>query len=195
MSRWIKALAGGLLLTLLFQFCGFTASCEGIRQTVVRVHILAHSDGEADQALKLKVRDAVTKAGAHLLIGTETAAEARKKIETALPDLQEAAQQCVYEQGYTYPVTAALTNMYFTTRTYESGTLPAGYYDAVRITIGEGQGRNWWCVLYPPLCVGAATDLSETLSENQTDIVQNAPRYHVRFKVVEWWESFCNLFR
>lgn len=195
MSKWCKALAGGLLLTLVFQFCGFAASCDGIRQTVMRVHILAHSDSDADQALKLKVRDAVTEAGADLLNGTETPAEAREKIKRALPALQAAAQTCVYQNGYSYAVTASLTNMYFTTRTYDSGTLPAGYYDAVRIVIGEGEGRNWWCVLYPPLCVGAATDLEQTLSAEQSDIVQNAPRYQVRFKVVEWWESFCNLFR
>lgn len=198
MSRWAKAAAGGLLLTLLFQFCGFAACCDGIRQQVVRVHILANSNSEEDQALKLKVRDAVTKEGADLLDGTETAAEAREKIAAALPTLQAAAQTCVYQNGYGYTVNVEVTNMYFATRTYDSGTLPAGYYDAVRFTIGEGQGHNWWCVMYPPLCVSAAADpdsLQNALTEDQTHIAQNAPRYQVRLKVVEWWEQLCNLFR
>ncbi len=181
-----------MLLALLLPLCSFSASCEGIRQQVVRVHILAHSDSEADQVLKLKVRDAVIAAGADLLTGEENGEEARAKIAVALPTLQAAAQACVYGEGYTYPVAAELTNMYFTTRTYESGTLPAGYYDAVRFTIGAGAGRNWWCMLYPPLCVSAAANpdsLEQALTPDQTDIVQNAPRYRVRFKLVEWWQS------
>ncbi len=198
MSRWIKAIAGGLLLTMLFHMCGFAADCAAIRRDVVRVHILAHSDSEADQALKLKVRDAVVAAGAGMLDGVTDTTEAREAIEQVLPQLQAAAQQCVYDEGYPYPVTAELTTMYFTTRVYEAGTFPAGYYEAVRFTIGEGKGQNWWCVMYPPLCVAAATDkntLSEVLTDSQTQAIQNGQRYQVRFKVVEWMEELLALFR
>ncbi|MBR2338998.1 MAG: stage II sporulation protein R [Clostridia bacterium] len=198
MSRWLKAITGGLLLTLLFQFCGFAGNCDAIRTGVVRVHILAHSDSAEDQALKLKVRDAVTAAGADVLDGTEDVTAARQKLGAALPALCAAAQQCVYENGYPYEVRGELTNMYFTTRTYDSGTFPAGYYDAVRFTIGAGEGRNWWCVMYPPLCVSAAADpdtLSDTFTDAQTDMIENSGRYEVRFKLVEWWERLLSYFR
>lgn len=198
MSRWSKALSGGLLLTLLLQFCGFAGNCEAIRNGVVRVHILANSDSEEDQQLKLKVRDAVTAAGENLLDGTEDIAAAREKLQAALPTLCAAAQQCVYDNGYAYEVNGEVTHMYFTTRTYDSGTFPAGYYDAVRFTIGEGAGRNWWCVMYPPLCVSAAADpdtLTNTFTHAQTDIIEHSGRYRVRFKIVEWWERLMACFR
>lgn len=188
MSRWIKALTGGLLLTLFMQFCGFAGTCSQIRQDVLRVHILANSDSEADQALKLNVRDAVLGAGEGLLDGITSREEAKVRLQQALPTLQAAAQRCVYDNGYDYPVQVQTVNMYFTTRSYESDTYPAGYYDAVRFTIGDGVGKNWWCVLYPPLCVSAAVDKS-TLSDSQTAVIQNGQRYQVRFKVLEWIEE------
>lgn len=198
MTRWIKALSGGLVLTLLLQFCGFSSDCAAIRDTVLRVHILANSDSDSDQQLKLKVRDAVVEAGAGLLDGVTDAETARGVLESALPTLRQAAQRCVYDNGYTYPVKAEVVNMYFTTRTYDSGTFPAGYYDAVRFTIGEGAGKNWWCVMYPPLCVSAATDkstLSDVLDPDETAIVQNGGQYQVRFKVVEWVEAVLAFFK
>lgn len=194
MGRWCKALAGGLLVTVLIQFCSFAAVCEDIRSDVLRVHILANSDAEDDQTLKLKVRDAVLKAGEGVLDGVTSREEAQERLKTALPTLQAVAQQCVYDNGCTDIVTAQTVNMYFTTRTYASGTYPAGYYDAVRFTIGEGKGKNWWCVLYPPLCLSAATDTS-SLSTAEDAVIQQGERYRVRFKVVEWVEELRKLFK
>lgn len=192
MLRFLKAVIGGVLLILLISLCTFAGNCAAIRQSVVRVHILANSDSEADQALKLKVRDAVTAAGAGLLGQVADTEEAKAKIEEALPLFEQAARDCVQKNGYEYPVHAELTNMVFTTRTYDAGTFPAGRYDALRITIGEGKGHNWWCLLYPPLCVSAATDspsLSDVLTAPERKIVTSAPRYRVRFKIVEWFET------
>ncbi len=194
MSRWCKALAGGLLLTMVVQFFAFSAVCEDIRGDVLRVHILANSDSEKDQALKLKVRDAVLAAGEGVLDGIESRDEAKERLQQALPTLQAAAQQCVYDNGFCDTVTVQTVNMYFTTRTYESGTYPAGYYDAVRFTIGEGKGKNWWCVLYPPMCLSAAMDMS-SLSATQTSVIQQGERYQVRFKVIEWMEELKALFK
>ncbi len=194
MSRWCKALAGGLLITVLVQFCSFAGVCEEIRGDVLRIHILAHSDSQEDQALKLKVRDAVLAAGEGLLDGAVSREDAKTRLQTALPALEEVARQCVADNGYAYPVRAETVNMYFTTRTYDSGTYPAGYYDAVRFTIGEGKGKNWWCVLYPPLCLSAAMD-QHTLSNAQNGVIQNGERYQVRFKVVEWVEKLRRILR
>ncbi len=197
MYRWTKALACGLLLAFLFQTVSFSKTCEGIERSVLRVHILANSDSEEDQALKLLVRDAVTETGAGLLNGVTDSKTARGRLEEVLPQLQQTAQQCVYEQGYTYTVAAEVTEMYFTTRTYGEYTFPAGNYDAVRITIGSGEGHNWWCVMYPPLCVSAATDkqsLEDVLNSEQQQAVKGGKRFAVRFKIVEWIENLTRLF-
>ncbi len=192
MKRWIKALCGAVLLCMAVSVCGFAGNCAEVRDSVVRLHILANSDSEADQALKLKVRDAVTEAGAGLLDGVTTRADAEAQLEAALPHLIQTAQQCVYDAGYAYPITAELDTMYFSTRTYDSGTFPAGQYRTIRFCIGEAKGKNWWCVMYPPLCVSAATDkasLADVVDKEANAIVSDAPRYAVRFKIVEWFET------
>ncbi len=195
MKRWVKAVCGAVIVCMVVSLCGFAGNCAVVRDSVVRLHILANSDSEEDQALKLKVRDAVTAAGAGVLDGVTTREEAEERLQVALPHLIETAQQCVYEAGFSYTVTAELTTMYFRTRTYDSGTFPAGRYHTVRFSIGEAQGKNWWCVMYPPLCVSAATDknsLADVMSEDACEIVRDAPRYAVRFKVVEWFEAIVN---
>ncbi len=199
MRKWSKAVALGLVLTLILSLCGFTwgfaKNCDEIRQKVVRLHVLANSDSEEDQALKLKVRDTVTETAAGLFDTAGDAGEALEVAREQLPAILEAAQQRVCDEGYDYPVGAELTRMYFTTRTYDAGTLPAGMYDAVRITIGEGAGKNWWCVVFPPICVPAAAEhkeLSDVLDEEQVDIVTQPQKYEVKFKIVELWEGLTH---
>ncbi len=198
MSKIIRALALALGLSVVISLCGFDGECREIRESVLRLHILANSDSAEDQALKLKVRDAVVEQTAGLFDGVENETEARMVAEQTLSEIRQVAQQCVYDAGYRYPVTAELVDMYFTTRTYDTVTLPAGMYDAVRITIGEAAGQNWWCVVFPPLCVSAATDaadVGDVLTDEQQDIVENSDRYEVRFKIVEWIESASNWFK
>ncbi len=194
MKRWSKAVVGSVAVCLLLQMCAFAGNSEGIRERVVRLHVLAHSDSEDEQALKLKVRDAVAQEAA-VLVGNETQREAMLAcLRDNLPRLRETAQRCVDEAGYAHTVKAELTAMYFTTREYDSGTYPAGVYDALRITIGDGAGRNWWCVLYPPLCVAASTravTAEQVLTDGQLAVV-NTPKYAVRFKLVEWWERLVS---
>ena len=179
------------MLCLLVQMLGFAGCSEGIRQRVVRLHVLAHDDSAEEQELKLRVRDAVSAEAARLFRNATERETLLEDVRRQLPLLQKAAQQCVYDAGYTHTVSVELSEMYFTTREYDSGTYPAGTYDAVRVTIGDGDGRNWWCVLYPPLCVSAAMEApttDEVLTEGQQAVV-NTPSYAVRFKVVEWWEA------
>ncbi len=198
MKRWTKAVCGAVMICMALSLCGFAGNCAVVRDSVVRLHILANSDSEEDQALKLNVRDAVTAAGAGVLDGVTTREEAEERLQAALPRLIETAQHCVYEAGFSYPVTAELTTMYFGTRTYDSGTFPAGRYHTVRFSIGEAQGKNWWCVMYPPLCVSAATDkasLCDVMSEDACEIVCDAPQYVVRFKIVEWFETIMEWIR
>jgi len=195
--RWTRAVCGGLTLCLLLSLCGLYGACDGVRERVVRLHVLANSDSEEDQALKLKVRDAVVQTAAGWM---DTAADTEEALALAreeLPRLQQAAERVVTEAGYTYPVQVELCETYFTTRQYDTVTLPAGWYQAVRVSIGEAKGQNWWCVVYPPMCASAATGrdvLADVLTGGQQQLVQER-RYVVKFKVVEWFETVLNWFR
>ena len=196
--RWMGAACGGLILCVAFSACGLYGRCEGVRENVLRLHILAHSDSEEDQNLKLQVRDAVVEAAAGWLDAAADEEQAASMAAEYLPQLQQVAQNTVKAAGYTYPVEATLCRMYFPTRQYDTVTLPAGTYEAVRFTIGAGEGKNWWCVVYPPLCTGAAADrrgLQDVLTDSQQELVEGGERYVVRFKVVEWLERVLQFFR
>lgn len=198
MSKWIKALALALVAALCISLCGFSGECSEIRERVLRLHVLANSDSEEDQQLKLKVRDTVVETAAGLFDTVTDKDGAIAQVEQMLPEIVAAAQQRVYDEGYDYEVKAELCHMYFTTREYETVTLPAGMYDALRITIGEGAGRNWWCVVFPPMCVSAASEsaeLSDVLDEEQVEIVTEPQQYEVRFKVVEIFEEIAHQVR
>lgn len=185
--RWVRAVSGGLVLCLLLSIGGVYGQADAVRDKVVRLHILANSDSTADQTLKLQVRDAVTAAAAEW--AAQTPAEARRLAQEQLTHIEEVARQTVRAAGSTDAVAVEYTPLYFTTRQYGATTLPAGMYDAVRVTIGEGKGQNWWCVMYPPMCVGGAVG-RDTLPP----LTRGEP-YILRFKVVEWVESFLQLFR
>lgn len=189
---FVKSLAVGLAASALLSFGRFNALCGEIRSSVVRLHVLANSDTEEDQTLKLKVRDAVLQASQGLLAGIGDTESALAAVEGRLPVLQQAAADCVAAEGYDYPVSVGLEKSYFTTRTYDAVTLPAGWYTALQVRIGEGAGHNWWCVVFPPLCLGAAAeqaDLDDLLDKEACDLVEQAPRYRIRFKLVEWLEK------
>jgi len=191
--RWLIAIAGGLTVSLLISFFSFSADCAQIRESVFRLHILANSDSAADQALKLKVRDSVTAEAAGLFDAAQDRQDAIDVARAHLPELQQAAEQRIKAEGYDYPVKVEIVNMYFTTRVYDSGTLPAGMYDALRVIIGKGAGHNWWCVVFPPICVPAATKdaktLDDVLSAKDAKIVTQPQKYEIRFKAVEVAES------
>lgn len=195
---WEKAVLLSLLLTVLVSMVGFQHQCEDISHRVLRLHVLANSDSDEDQALKLKIRDRILEEGKELFSSTDNLEEAEQVAAQNLERLQTAAQEEVYRQGYDYPVQIELAEMYFTTREYDTVTLPAGTYNALRVTIGNGQGKNWWCVLFPPMCVAASTEevqLDTVLTEEQLDIVEESQQYEVQFKVVEWFENLCQWIR
>ena len=197
-KRWLRAVSAALVMCLTLSVCQLHGTCEGVREQVVRLHILANSDSAEDQALKLKVRDAVLAACGDWQEVAATSEEALVLAQERLPALIAVAQGVVAAEGYDYPVTAEVCRAYFTTRQYDTVTLPAGTYDAVRFVIGAGEGQNWWCVMYPPLCVGAATDRRQATalwSDGQRELVDGGDRYVVKFKVVEWVQSLLSLFR
>ena len=189
---WEKALATGLLLAILFSFTGFAAQCEDVSHRVLRLHILANSDTAEDQELKLQVRDRILQGSAGLLDGVKGLEEAQERVEAAMPVLLEAAQDEISQRGYDYSVSMELASTAFNTRVYGDVTLPAGTYQALQVKIGEAEGKNWWCVLFPALCLPAAEDpaqLEDVLTQGEMDIVAGGG-YQVRFKVLEWLEGF-----
>ena len=192
-NRFVRAVAGGLCLCLCLSICGFAGEVNDLRGRVLRLHILANSDSSVDQSVKLKVRDAVVEECAGLLNGAKSAEDAAALAEAKLDDVCAVAERVLREQGADYGVTAEIAETYFPTRVYDNVTLPAGRYPAVRLFLGKAEGHNWWCVLFPPLCVSAATDKKTTadvLTPDEDALVTEAPRYKVKFKIVEWWERW-----
>ena len=191
-KKWELSLLIGVIVTILLSSLSFGAECSEIRQSVLRLHILANSDSPADQKLKLQVRDKLLVVGSDLFTGLKTKDEAEAQAKKELSKLQLAAENEIKKQGYTYPVKVEVAKSYFNTRTYGTVTLPAGEYQAVRVLIGKAAGHNWWCVMFPPMCLPAAEPdkkIEDVLNSNNTDIVENKPKYEIRFKVVELFED------
>ena len=173
---------------------------EEIYDTVVRLHVLANSDSEEDQALKLRVRDAVLDATSPLVKDCTSQEEAVEILSAHIPDLESAAAAVIRQEGYNYPVTVLLGEEEYPTRTYESCAFPAGTYVSLRVCIGNAEGQNWWCCLFPPLCLSAATAKEDNedafiqvgLTKDQYGIITETgkTKYKVRFKILEIIEDW-----
>lgn len=189
MKMFLKAVALSFVLSFIFSQTVFTAQCEEIPDNVLRLHILANSDSDEDQALKIKLRDYILKQSGEMFKSANNKQEAVHITRSNLKKLVKNAQQYVNSLGYEYTVSGEIVqDMYFDTRQYKSITLPAGRYDAFRITIGEGKGHNWWCVMFPPMCFSVAEescDLTQALTDQQLEITKNKPKYEYKFKIVE----------
>lgn len=167
---------------------------DQLADKVVRLHVLANSDGEEDQALKLLVRDAVLAQAEALLRQSSSRTEAEALLRENLPDLEKTAGEAVAANGFDYAVSVSLAEMAFPTREYDGFTLPAGTYLALRVVIGQGAGRNWWCVVFPPLCTAASGDvpasaLAAGLSEEQVGLITESEGYVLKSKLVEFWQT------
>ena len=193
-KRFCIAIVVTLVVLLVLSYLPIHGEAK-VYDTVLRLHVLANSDSEEDQALKLKVRDGVLAVTAPLLENTTTRDEAEAVVRAHMPDIQAAAEAVVTENGSTQSVTVALDVEDYPTRNYESCAFPAGEYLSLRVCLGEAEGQNWWCVLFPPLCLSAATakDNAEDafiqvgLSKEQYGIVTEtqSAKYRVRFKILE----------
>ena len=195
---WVKqsiALLCALLLTAgavmaVSAFGEFQKNCDSLSEKVLRLHVLANSDSEADQQLKLKVRDAILQESDRLFQQSDSKEAAMAQMATHLSDVEQVAERTLRKNGCDLPVTAALKMVKFNTRTYGNITLPAGEYDALQVEIGAAKGKNWWCVLFPSLCVPSSTNvqMEDVLTQDELQVVEQSG-YDVRFKVVEWYEA------
>lgn len=171
-----------------------------VSDKIIRLHVIANSDSPEDQALKLKVRDEVIRTMAPKFEKLQNAAEVKKVIQENLDNIESIADKVIKENCKNYQVAAKLGNFDFPTKVYGNITLPAGEYQALDIVIGSGQGKNWWCVMFPPLCFidiahgvapeDTAQKLKEALSEDEYKLVVSAKTgedipVKLRFKLVE----------
>ena len=202
MNTLEKSIVLGFIITVLFSFTSFEKNCESVTDKVLRLHIIANSDYEYDQSLKLKVRDRILNYSGEIFKSASNKDDAQVAASENIDGIKRVALDEIHSQGYDYPVNVEITNMYFTTRTYDTVTLPAGNYDAIRISIGEGKGHNWWCVMFPQLCLGSSRKdevVDEVLSTEESNIVKGKDRYEIKFKIVEFFQSIknwvCSLFK
>ena len=192
-GKWIAiSLLVGTAMTLIWGVWSLQSQNQ-LAQDVIRLHVIAASDRREDQALKLKVRDAVLAETQKWLTDIKNSAEAEKVLRSHLAELRSCAQETVVEQGYSYSVDALLTQERYPTRDYGTFALPGGEYMSLRIVIDEGAGHNWWCVVFPPLCTATVVDQEETqLSESDMGLItQKDKNYVLKFKSIEVWESLA----
>lgn len=172
---------------------------EKIYESVVRLHVLANSDSDEDQALKLKVRDAVLSYVSPRVIDSKSREEAIEILQGELKNIEAVSAKVVKEEGYDYPVKVTLTVEEYPTRNYEAMSFPSGEYVSLRVMLGEAEGQNWWCVLFPPLCLSAASEKAENeeafiavgLNSDQYKIITETEdaTYYLRFKLLEAIEN------
>ncbi len=195
-----------ILSILLFSFVFITISSYAasistdLSNNFFRLHILANSDSEEDQALKLKVRDKIIEYMDTLTYDGLSKEEAINLTQNHLDDFKKIAEETIQKEGFNYEVSLKIDNFYFPTKVYGNISLPAGYYDGLKIEIGEAKGQNWWCSLFPPLCFvdissGVIDEESEeTLKTNLSEedfaiITSDSETIKLKFKIVEMFSK------
>lgn len=203
-DKWIilTSLLIGLLATGFVQSRQYSETVsQGLEQNLIRFHVLANSDSEEDQNLKLKVRDAVLEEMQPILKKAQNIEESRNIINFNMDKIKNIAEEMIKQEGKDYEVTVALENTDFPTKKYGDVVLPSGEYEALRIIIGDGGGKNWWCVMFPPLCFVDIThgtipeeskeELQKILTEEEFAVITQTEEtpVKIKFKIVEWWQE------
>lgn len=183
----------GLIVSIVCCFVNLVGQSEDISNHILRLHILANSDTEEDQNLKLQVRDEILNSFNFDYTENSDLYEMEKQVEDERINIEKVAKDVVEKAGYGYGVESEIVNMYFDTREYDNFAMPAGKYDALRIKIGEARGHNWWCVLVPSLCVPAANGevdekIEDVFNRQQQDLIEAGCKTEVRFAVIEAYE-------
>lgn len=203
MKRFLKLLAVLALLTAALNLHRTERTLRTLEQGVIRLHILADSDSLEDQTKKLRVRDALLEASSEWLTGCEGAGECYAVLTEKLPRIEQTAAAVLREDGCSDGVRATLGTAEFPARRYGRVTLPAGRYRSLTVQIGSGEGQNWWCVMYPGLCLPAAgeaqlRELAEELPAEACEMAEEPERYEIRLKCIEvlraigeWVEEKC----
>lgn len=195
-----KLIGISVIVTIIISnFVQVGKSLDNLRENVLRIHILANSDSIADQSLKLKVRDAVLEHSQEIFGKSATPEDFKNLSKEKLEKIREIAQSVIDEYGFDYDIGVEETEMFFDECTYGDITMPAGIYDALRVTIGDAEGHNWWCVMYPPLCIPMASEVTddkdiekEFFSSRELNMIQKPEKYEVRFMLWDKLKEICN---
>lgn len=169
---------------------------QDISNKIIRFHVLANSDSDEDQNLKLKVKDEILKYMQPRLSNSKSIEETKKILLSSDEHIKSIANKVIKENGYNYSVNTELSNENFPIKTYGNITLPAGKYQAYRVLIGNAKGRNWWCVMFPPLCFiditkgevsqnESVNDMKKVLNDDEIDYIRNDEKIEYRFKIVD----------
>lgn len=186
MGRKLKCIETILVLTAFVWLGGILADRQQLHEDILRLHVVAASDSEEDQAVKLSVRDAILESLQDGLSDLTDLDQAKAYVQEKLPELEQTANHVLAELGFTDSATVTLTEEAFPEREYDSFTLPSGVYNALRVVIGEGEGHNWWCVVFPQLCVSAnAEEFSEVSNFSDTLDGTLTGEYEIRFWVLD----------
>lgn len=192
--KWALVPVLGIIAAFILWYEPFYESCEQIRGGALRLHVIANSDSEADQTVKLEVRDAVLAATGDSFLAADSRDGAIAAADAAMDAIENAANAVLRENGFDYTARAYLTDTYFDSRTYGDATLPAGEYTALRVELGKAEGHNWWCVMYPPLCVMSSTGEADAKVEeafgDDAVVVLGGKKYAVKFKLEEWFQKW-----
>ncbi len=193
-----------LILLLIYTFiCAFSyvnAVSTNIQNSVFRLHVIANSDSEEDQNLKYIVRDKVLEYINSISSNLNSKEDVIRLANKNIDKIQKIAEKTIHENGYDYSVKLNIGNFAFPTKTYGDISFPAGFYDALKIEIGEAKGQNWWCVMFPPLCFVDVTSgivpeeskevIKENLSEEEYQLLsENSNDVNFKFKIVEMFQN------
>ncbi len=193
MSKRLLIFSSIFLVTIICtsSFSSAVDNSESISQKVFRFHILANSDQEHDQNLKLKVRDEILNYSNSLFSSCSSVEEAVSLARDNIDCFNNIGKQVIIDNGYNYSVNTFVVKEYFNTRIYDNYTLPAGIYDSLKVVIGSGEGHNWWCVMFPSVCLSSsADDFGEYLNDNEKALIDD--KYIIKFKAIELYESIKN---
>ncbi|BED93023.1 MAG: stage II sporulation protein R [Candidatus Paraimprobicoccus trichonymphae] len=184
-----RSIFSGFVISILLVFIGFSRDCDNISKSILRLHIIANSNNEEDQNLKLKIRDKILEESSNYFSeSVNDLVSAEKAIENNISNLKNSIEIEVLRHGFDQSVKIEIKNMYFNTCKYNDIILPAGFYDAIRITLGKGSGRNWFCVMFPAICISFSSqksNMESILTFKELNIVKNKGRFKIKFKIIE----------
>ena len=181
-----------LILLLISGIAKPIITSESISQKVFRLHILANSDSPYDQNLKLLVKDEILKLSTELFTDAKSVNDARHIAEDNIKAFENTAQQVVEANGYSYNISVTTDKEYFNTRKYDGFIMPAGEYNTLKIIIGNGEGHNWWCVMYPSVCISGCTDDFDEIMNDEEKEMLTSSKFIPKFKIIEIYERIKN---
>lgn len=200
MWKLIKSVVAIIMVLMVIYAYSVYRDRETLNNQILRLHVVADTDTTVDQEVKLLVKDEILRLVDTIKDGATTKEEALQRLQNQLPALQDAANAMLEKLGKHYSAVVTLQEEAFPTRNYETFSLPAGVYDSLRVTIGSGEGKNWWCVVFPELCIPAASKDVESsaieagFSDSLSKTLTGEQGYEIRFWVLDFLGKIQNFF-